>query len=132
LRWHHGFNAIIALMTDALTNEPTGIHRTFLDSTVAKLSRKMLGRQGVVRLSPDEDVLEGLGIVEGIEDGLAVMLSGWCPVWAATSCGAIERLVVIPGVEALTIFQDDDDAGRRAAEACAERWAAAGREVFIT
>ena len=76
----------------------------------------MLGQQGVVRLSPDEDVLEGLGIVEGIEDSLAILLSGWGPVWAATSAAAIECLPVLPGIEALTIFRDRDDVGKRAAE----------------
>ena len=37
----------------------------------------MLGSQGVVRLSIDEDVTLGLGICEGIEDGLAVLQLGW-------------------------------------------------------
>jgi hypothetical protein len=132
LRWHEGFSAVVALMTDAISNEPTGVHRTFLNPDGTKRDRKMLDKQGVVRLSPDEDVTHGLGIVEGIEDGLAVLLSGWAPVWAATSAGAIERFPVLPGVEALTIFLDRDDAGKRAAEACAERSTAAGREVFLT
>ena len=30
LRWHQGVGAVIALMTDPLTGEPCGIHRTFL------------------------------------------------------------------------------------------------------
>ena len=49
----------------------------------------MLGKQGVVRLSSDEDVLEGLAICEGIEDGLAILVSGWGPVWAATNPEAL-------------------------------------------
>jgi Toprim domain len=131
LRWHEGFAAVVALMTDPLTNGPCGIHRTFLNADATKHDRKMLGKQGVVRLSPDADVFEGLGIVEGIEDGLAVLLSVWHPVWVATSCGAIERFPVLAGIDALTIFRDRDDAGQRAAEACAERWTSAGREVFL-
>ena len=91
----------------------------------------MLGKQGVVRLSSDEDVLEGLGICEGIEDGLAILVSGWAPVWAATNAGGVERFPVLPGIEALTIFHDKDEAGTRAAELCAQRWASAGREVFL-
>jgi hypothetical protein len=41
-------------------------------------SRKMVGR--VIRLSPDEDVELGLGICEGIENGLTFMGVGWRPV----------------------------------------------------
>jgi hypothetical protein len=131
LRWHEGFAAIVMMMTDARTGESVGVHRTFLTDDGRKRERKMLGRQGVIRLSPDEDVCEGLGICEGIEDGLAVLLSGWAPVWAATNAGGVERFPVLPGIEALTIFHDEDDAGTRAAESCAQRWASAGREVFL-
>ena len=91
----------------------------------------MLGRQGVVRLVPDEDVTAGLGVTEGIEDGIAVMLSGWAPVWAATSAGAIERFPVMSGIEHLTIFADADEAGIRSADVCATRWRSAGRQVEV-
>ncbi len=40
-----------------------------------------------------------------------------------------ERLPILPGVEALTILADHDPAGLRAADACADRWRRAGREV---
>jgi hypothetical protein len=131
LRWHPDIKAVVGLMTGPVTNAPTGIHRTFLNADATKRDKMMLGRQGVVRLSPDEDVLEGLGICEGIEDGLEILLSGWAPVWAATSAGAIERFPALPGIEALTIFRDSDEAGTNAATACAEAWAACGREVRI-
>jgi hypothetical protein len=91
LRWNESVSAIVALMTDAVTGASIGIHRTFLNVDGTKRDRKMLGKQGVIRLSPDPEVTMGLGLVEGIEDGLAVLLSGWGPVWAATSAGAIER-----------------------------------------
>jgi hypothetical protein len=132
LRWHVCNRAIVGLMTDPVTGRPTGVHRTFLDANGAKIDRRMLGRQGVVRLSPDDAVTEGLGITEGIEDALGVLLSGWGPVWAATSAGAMARLPVLAGVEALTIFADGDVPGIRAAEDCAARWLAADREVCIT
>ena len=131
VRWHEHYKVVISLMTDPVTNEPTGIHRTFLDVDGAKLNRKMLGRQGVVRLSPDDAVSAGLGIAEGIEDALAVMLSGWRPVWAATSADGIAKLPVLAGIQALTIFADADAAGLQAAENCRDRWRAAGREVVI-
>ena len=129
LRWHDDIAAVVALMTDPFSNEPTGVHRTFLNSDGTKRERKMLGRQGVVRLSPDEYVTLGLGIAEGIEDGLAVLLSGWAPVWAATSAGAIKRFPALPGIEYLTIFADSDEVGMSAAQTCVERWVAADREA---
>ena len=74
----------------------------------------------------------GLGIVEGVEDGLAVLLSGWGPIWVATSAGGIKRFPVLPGIECLTIFADPDAIGTESAEACAARWVAAGREACIS
>ena len=118
-------------MTNALTNEPTGIHRTFLDADGKKRERKMLGRQGVVRITPDEDVTYGLGIAEGVEDALAVALD-WGPAWAATSAGAIERFPVLSGIDCITVFADADAAGTKAANECAERWIGAGKEARIS
>ena len=131
LRWHADLHAVIAGMSDPMTGEGVGVHRTFIETDGTKRERMMLGKQGVVRLSSDDDVLEGLGICEGIEDGLAILVSGWAPVWAATNAGGVERFPVLPGIEALTIFHDKDEAGTRAAELCAQRWASAGREVFL-
>jgi hypothetical protein len=97
LRFHPGKRAVIGLMTDPVTNKPTGVHRTYLrpDATNVVADGRnlklMLGPQGVIRLSRNEDVTTGLGITEGIEDGLAVLLSGWSPVWAASCAGAITR-----------------------------------------
>jgi hypothetical protein len=132
LRWHDGERAVIALMTDPVTNEPTGIHRTFLNSDATKRERKMLGKQGAIRLSPDEEVTQGLGICEGIEDGLSILLSGWAPIWAATSAGAIQNFPVPSGIEVLTIFHDNDTTGMSAAIACADRWVSAGREARLS
>jgi len=117
---------------DAVTNEPVGVHRTFLNPDGTKRERKMLGRQGVIRLSPDEEVTLGLGICEGIEDGLAVLLSGWAPIWCATSAGAIERFPILSGIGCLTIHADYDNIGISAAQICADRWIAAGRDAFVS
>lgn len=130
--------AMVALMTDPATGEPCGVHRTFLSrdgsgKAPGPLPAKMMaGRAGIIRLVPDEEVTIGLGIAEGIETSLAVMQGfGWRPVWAAATAGAIRTFPVLPGIEALTIFADPDGAGMEAAEACAARWAEAGREVRI-
>jgi hypothetical protein len=138
LRFHQEKNAVIALMTNPVTNKPTGVHQTFLrpDATNdieedGRKKKKMFGPRGVIRLSRDEDVHEGLGLSEGIEDGLAVLLSGWAPVWAASCAGAIETFPILSGVESLTIFADYDEVGMNAAVTCCDRWEAAGHEVAI-
>ena len=131
--------AMLALMTDPVAAQPCGVHRTFLRADGrGKLehgtAKMMAGRAGMVRLVPDEDVTLGLGLAEGIETGLALaQLADWSPVWACTSAGAIGKFPVLDGIEAVTIFADADDAGAgiRAAEACADRWVAAGREATI-
>ena len=134
LRWHHGIRAVVALMTDAITGEPTGVHRTFLNPDGTKRERKMLARKGVIRLTPDEDVTMGLSITEGIETGLAVLASGWAPVWAAGDAGGIGKFPVLSGVEALTIWADTDESttGIEAARKCADRWLSDCREVRIS
>jgi putative DNA primase/helicase len=132
LRWHERYRCIIALMTAPAEDEPSGIHRTFLNPDGSKRDRKMLGRAGVIRLSRDDAVLGGLGITEGVEDGLAVLLSGWSPIWAAGSAGAIRRFPILAGIDSLTIFADADLAGRQAAQECEERWASVAKEARIS
>ena len=131
LRWHPGIRAVVGLMSDPISHKPSGIHRTFLTKDGAKIDRRMLGKQGVVCLSPDADVTLALGLTEGVEDGLAVLLSGWAPVWAATSAGAVAKFPLLAGISSLTIFADSDAAGISAAADCIERWQVAGREAVI-
>lgn len=135
LRFWHGGRAMVALITDAATAEPIGIHRTLLDADGRRTAKKMLGRAkgGVVRLSPDEDVCGGLAIAEGVETALAAMAFGFRPIWASLSAGNMAAFPPLAGVEALTIFADNDASGtgQRAALACAERWHAANREVTL-
>jgi putative DNA primase/helicase len=113
LRWHDRERMIVALMTHPITNTPTGVHRTFLNPDATKRDRKMIGVRNIIRLSPDESVTTGLGLCEGVEDGLAILLSGWAPVWCATCAGAIKSFPVLSGIESLTIFADTDPVGRR-------------------
>lgn len=133
--------AMVALMTDAVTAEPRAVHRTFLrtdgsgkahmpDGGTAK---KMLGeaRGAVIRLSPDDGVTMGLGLAEGIENALTALSVGWMPVWAAGSAGNMAAFPVFGGVEYLTVFADRGEAGERAADTCATRWADAGREAEV-
>ncbi|MBZ9815054.1 toprim domain-containing protein [Mesorhizobium sp. CA7] len=130
LRFHPAKRMMVALMTDAVTGEPCGVHRTFLEADGRKVDRKMLGRArgAVVRLSSDEDASTGLAIAEGIETALAVPFR---PVWACLSAGSMAVLPVLTGIESLTIFADQDKTGLHAANVCGERWHAAGVEVTM-
>lgn len=127
--------AMLALLRDIQSNEPCGVHRTFLraDGTgkADGQSKMMLGRAAgaVVKLTPDADVATGLGLVEGIENGLTLLAAGWLPIWVAGSAGAISTFPVLDGIEALTVFADRDDAGLKAALGCVARWQEAGREA---
>jgi hypothetical protein len=127
--------AMVALFRDVTTNEPCGIHRTFLDGAGCKLARKMLGRckHAAVKLDADEKVTLGLTIGEGLESCLAAQLAGFQPAWALGSAGAIGTFPVLPGIEAITILGEIGDGGanHRAAQACAARWMDAGQEAFM-
>jgi len=147
IRWHptcpfgreYRNGAMLALVRDVVTNEPTGIHRTALAPDGTKRAdlgsggRMMLGPAagGVVKLSADVDVTTMLGIGEGIESTLSLRFLpefGASPVWAALSAGQLAAFPLLAGVESLWIAVDHDEAGIRAAEAVAERWR--DREVF--
>jgi putative DNA primase/helicase len=128
--------AVVALMTDAVTGEATGIHRTFLQpdgSAKAGVDqpRMMLGNAGVIRLSPDEDVTQGLGICEGVETGMAIMSTDWLPIWAAGSLGAVRSFPVLAGIECLTIFADPKPNEIAGARECGRRWRDAGRQAVL-
>jgi hypothetical protein len=72
-----------------------------------------------------------LGLAEGVESALAVIGTGWAPIWAMGSAGAMARFPVLPGIEALTIFADTDEVGLKAARTVGQRWANAGREALV-
>jgi CHC2 zinc finger/Toprim domain len=132
LRWNDAHRCLVALMSDPRTAEPIGIHRIFVNPNATKAKRWMLGRRGVIRLSPDHEVTMGIGLVEGVEDGLAVLLGGWQPVWVATCADEIRNFPVLSGIEALTVFADADSVGINAASECVQRWRCAGRDAVLS
>ena len=127
LRFRAVGRILVAKMTDPLSGEPCGVHRTFLDPAGKKINRLMYGRAGVVRLFAAGTEL---AIAEGIETALA---TDHPSVWSCLTAGGIERFPVLPDIESLTIYADNDanGTGQRAAVACAERWHEAGRVVVI-
>lgn len=130
--------AMVALVTDAITNAPMSLHRTFLTRGGEKANvepvRMLLGGHrkagGVIRLWPDEAVTYGLGVAEGIESGLS-LAHAHTPVWACIDAGNLAAFPVLDGVESLVIAQDNDPAGVAAASECARRWRAAGKSAAI-
>jgi phage/plasmid primase-like uncharacterized protein len=133
LRFHSGICAMIALFRDIASDEMHAVSRTFLDRDGNKIGRKFLGPVGgcAIKLDPDDAVVGGLHIGEGVETCLAARQLGLRPAWALGSAGAIASFPVLNGIEALTILQEHDAASARAVEQCAARWHAAGREVLI-
>jgi len=137
----HRTPAMVCLVRDVVTNTPKAIHRTALSLDGSKREvgghdRQSLGpvAGGAIKLTPDEDVTTCLGVGEGVESALSLRLLpefGASPVWSLISAGGIERLPVLAGIEALWIAVDHDEAGIRASEACAGRWADAGAESFL-
>src|SRR5262249_22283934 len=126
VRWHAAHRMIVARMSNPVTDEGVGIHRTFLDETGSKIERKMLGGSGIVRLWPDDAVEQGLVIGEGIETTLAAALkvelrgTRLQPAWATLTTANLAPFPVLPGVESLTILVDNDasHAGQVAAKEC--------------
>jgi putative DNA primase/helicase len=126
--------AIIAVMTDAITAKPTGgISRTYVHEGEKVTKARGLGPAGVVRLSPDEDVLGGLHIAEGLETALAAMSIGFRPMWSVGSTAIMSKFPVVSGIEAITVLADNDanGAGEAAARELQARWEAAEREVRV-
>lgn len=121
--------AMRAIDGDALT----AVHRTRLTPEGAKVDRRMLGAaaETAIKLDPDEDVTHGLHVGEGIETVLAARQLDLRPAWALASVGSVASFPVLAGVEALTLFEENDEASRNAVAQCAARWHAAGCEVVI-
>lgn len=131
------FPAAVALMTDPISGQPTGIHRTYIrpdgsgKADGLNPSKMMLGNAGVVRLVPDEGVGEGLGVAEGIETALAIThLLRWGPCWATCGREGMRTFPVLPE-KTLTIFADSGKPGVDAAVECGSRWVKAGAEAWV-
>ena len=144
LRWHPNLKnklsnwtgpALVARITDAVTNEPMTLHRTWItpSGTKAPISNPRLPLKGhakqggVIRLWPAETTL---GIAEGIESALSAAHSV-VPSWALIDAKNLSTFPVIDGINSLFIFADNDSSGtgQTAAVECANRWVLAGRDV---
>jgi putative DNA primase/helicase len=133
--------AMVCLVRNIVSNEPQGLHRTALapDGTAIKRDGKTFRMSlgtiagGAIKLDPDEDVALGLCIGEGVETSLSGRQIGLRPVWSLVNSGGIEKFPILPGIEGLHLFAENDanGASAKAVEACARRWYDAGRSVII-
>jgi putative DNA primase/helicase len=134
------FPAMVCLVRNIVTNEPQGIQTALTPDGAAikrndKTFRKSLGLLlgGAIKIDPDADVTMGLCIGEGVESCLAGRQMGIRPVWSVISTDGIEKFPLLPGVEGLHLFAENDANGAsdKAVKACALRWRQAGRAVFV-
>jgi phage/plasmid primase-like uncharacterized protein len=144
LRWHPSCQweggtkpCVIGRYTTAVDNERRGIWRRPIDGTKPKALGSTAGC--VIRLWPDDAVETALVLGEGVETTLAAATriehrgALLHPAWAAGSAANMQSFPVLVGVECLTQLADNDTngVGERAAEECAQRWLAAGKDVEL-
>jgi hypothetical protein len=123
---------VLALMRNATTDAPTGIHRIALTPAAHKIDRFTLGQRGTVKLWPAGAQLvvgEGLETVLAAATRIPYRDAPLRPAWSMISAGPLGNLPVLPGVERLIILVDHDanGEGQAAAARCVERWTRAGR-----
>ena len=128
LRWREPERMVVALMTDAVTGAPCGIHRTFLNPDATKRERKMLGKFGAFVSARSHNRHWYLRRHRGQPRRAAVRLV--TRVVLRGACG-ISCFPPLEGVEHLTVFADNDPTGVAAAAACVKRWKDTGREARV-
>jgi Toprim domain-containing protein len=114
---------MVCLLRNIETNEPTGIHRTYLASdTGQKVDRKMLGMVKGAAIKFDSVPVHSLTVGEGIETVLSARAAGYAPCWSLGSSGAVRSFPVIRDLGELTILEENDPTSRRDVGACARRY----------
>jgi putative DNA primase/helicase len=140
IRFHAGLRyeigkylpAMVCLLRDIETDEPTGIHRTFLDRySGRKIDRKMLGIAKGAAIKLDPEPSSTLTIGEGVETVLAARAADFTPAWALGSSGAVRCFPVLKNLRELTILQENDPTSRQDVKTCARQYLGARRPVNI-
>jgi hypothetical protein len=128
---------MLALFRDAITDQPTGVHRTWIiKAAEGKADRMAMGRisGSAIKLWP-LGTSSTLAVGEGIETVLAAVKLGVAdpPAWATTVANNMSRLPLISGVSKLTILADNDAShtGEGAARELRREWVIAGREAVV-
>jgi hypothetical protein len=124
--------AMVCLLRNIETDEPTGIHRTYLDrNTAAKIDRKMFGiaKGAAIKLDPTSG--DTLTIGEGVETVMSARAAGYRPAWALGSSVAVRTFPVLKRPAEITILEENDPTSRRDVKLCAKRYLAARKPVNI-
>jgi len=131
------FPAMVSAVQDG-SRKITGIHRTYLavdgkGKAPVKKSKKMSGVcwGGAIRLCP---AAPKMGIAEGIETSLSVMVATGLPVWAAASMGNMAAVELPDIVREIVLCVDGDSdlvAMEKVMEKAKDFHALRGRKVSI-
>jgi putative DNA primase/helicase len=125
---------MVCLFRNIETDEPCGIHRTFLDpGTAQKIDRKMLGvaKAAAIKIDADSSISSRLTIGEGVETLLSARMAGLGPVWSLGSSGGVARFPVLYDLKELSILEENDPTSRRDVRSCARRYRDARKPVNI-
>jgi putative DNA primase/helicase len=125
--------AMVCLYRDIATNEPCGIHRTFLDhGTAQKIDRRMMGPVAGAAIKFDLCPVGGsLVIGEGVETVLSARILGLRPAWALGSSGAVGRFPLIKELSVLRVLEEDDATSRGDVETVGRRYYQANLAVRV-
>jgi hypothetical protein len=127
----NAYPGMVCLLRDIKTDEPTGIHRTFLNKyTAAKIDRRMLGVAKGAAIKFDAPSTS-LTIGEGVETVLTAREAGFAAAWALGSSGAVRAFPVVRNVRELTILAENDPTSERDVKLCARRYLDARRPVRV-
>jgi putative DNA primase/helicase len=141
IRFHAGLKfgetnspGMVCLFRDIVTDQPCGIHRTFLDrKTGQKIDRRMLGiaRNAAIKLDAHATIATKLMIGEGVETVLSGRMADLGPAWALGSSGAVGSFPVVKGLQEITLLEENDPTSRRDIEICKRRYLKAGKPVNV-
>jgi hypothetical protein len=122
--------ALIAAFRSLDDGTITAVQRVALDTTGAKVGRRMLGvvYRAAIMLDP---IGPELSIGEGVETCMAARQLGIRPAWALGSTGSISGFPVLDAVESLIVLGETGRASADAVQFVGRRWRKAGRRVRI-
>lgn len=107
----------------------TALQRIFLDPATAQYTEKvMIGAPGSGSWR-GACAQEAIAVAESFEDAAAFMQLGYGPCWTSLGAGRLHRLSFPPSVKTVTIAEDNDAEGRRAAERAGHEYRGRGLAV---
>lgn len=123
---------MVCLLRDIKSDEPVGVHRTFLDRYDGhKIDRRMLGVAKRAAIKLDAEPSGTLTIGEGVETVLAAREAGFTPAWALGSAGAFASFPILRKVREIRLLLENDPTNEKCARVCFDRYRNAGRVVHV-